>query len=168
MPTDKKLNKLVINNLTEEQYANAVKNEDELYFTPDTIDSSKSISLFGNHSILVPSDSSDNNIDLYNHNIVITSSDKKSVIYMTITSSSNLIVDSITDLNTLLKNQSRNIMVTGIRTLDGGSSPIISIDWNGAFVGSNYTWVDPVNEEDNESLTTAFGSGTITDVVTTI
>lgn len=128
----------------------------------------KSISLFGNHSILVPSDSSDNNIDLYNHNIVITSADKKSVIYMTITSSSNLIVDSITDLNTLLKTQSRNIMVTGIRTLDGGSLPIISIDWNGAFVGSNYTWVDPVNEEDNESLTTAFGSGTITDVVTTI
>lgn len=128
----------------------------------------KQATLFGNHTILVPSNSSDNNIDLYNHNIVITSADKKSVIYMTITSSSNLIVDSITDLNTLLKTQSRNIMVTGIRTLDGASLPIISIDWNGAFVGSNYTWVDPINEEDNESLTTAFGSGTITDVVTTI
>lgn len=133
-----------------------------------TIIDNKSISLFGNHSILVPSDSSDNNIDLYNHNIVITSADKKSVIYLTITSSSNLVVDSITDLNTLLKTQSRNIMVTGIRTLDGASLPIISIDWNGAFVGSNYTWVDPINEEDNESLTTAFGSATITDVVTTI
>ena len=34
--TDTKLNKLILNVLTEEQYASATKNEDELYLTPDT------------------------------------------------------------------------------------------------------------------------------------
>ena len=34
MPTDKELKQLVINVLTEEQYASATKNEDELYLTP--------------------------------------------------------------------------------------------------------------------------------------
>ena len=33
--TDTKLNKLILNVLTEEQYASATKNEDELYLTPD-------------------------------------------------------------------------------------------------------------------------------------
>lgn len=35
MPTDKKLNTLVLNVMTEEQYNSATKNEDELYLTPD-------------------------------------------------------------------------------------------------------------------------------------
>ena len=39
MPTDTKLNNLVINYLTQEQYnAIAAKNEDELYLTPDSTD----------------------------------------------------------------------------------------------------------------------------------
>ena len=39
MPTDTKLNNLVINYLTQEQYnAIATKNEDELYLTPDSTD----------------------------------------------------------------------------------------------------------------------------------
>ena len=33
--TDTKLNKLILNVLTEEQYASATKNADELYLTPD-------------------------------------------------------------------------------------------------------------------------------------
>lgn len=36
--TDTKLNKLILNVLTEEQYASATKNEDELYLTPETSD----------------------------------------------------------------------------------------------------------------------------------
>ena len=36
--TDTKLNKLILNVLTEEQYASATKNDDELYLTPDTSD----------------------------------------------------------------------------------------------------------------------------------
>ena len=35
MPTDKKLNTLVLNVMTEEQYNSTTKNEDELYLTPD-------------------------------------------------------------------------------------------------------------------------------------
>lgn len=35
MPTDTKLNNLIINYLTEEQYKGATKNENELYLTPD-------------------------------------------------------------------------------------------------------------------------------------
>lgn len=129
----------------------------------------KSITLFGNYTITSPSDSSaPDNIDLYHHDIVITSEDKRSVIYLSKDSSSNLVVDSITDLNTLLKTQERSIQVSGTRTADGASLPISSIDWKGTFVGSNYTWTDPTNEEDNEPLSTAFGSGTIKDVVTTL
>ena len=37
--TDTKLNKLILNVLTEEQYASATKNEEELYLTPDTTSS---------------------------------------------------------------------------------------------------------------------------------
>ena len=36
--TDTKLNKLILNVLTEEQYASATKNEEELYLTPETGD----------------------------------------------------------------------------------------------------------------------------------
>ena len=43
MPTDTKLNNLVINYLTQEQYnAIATKNEDELYLTPDSTDATYS------------------------------------------------------------------------------------------------------------------------------
>lgn len=38
MATDKKLNSLVINTLTQAQYDSATKNEDELYLTPDDTD----------------------------------------------------------------------------------------------------------------------------------
>lgn len=128
----------------------------------------KTISLFGNHSILVPSDSTDANIDLYLHHIIIESSDRHSVIYLNIQSSSDLVVDSITDINTLLKTTKRKIGCSGTITIDGTSYPISAIDWQGAFVGSNVLYTDPVNEEDNQPMSTIFGSGTITDVPVTI
>ena len=37
MPTDTKLQNLIINDLTEEQYNALTPNENELYLTPDTI-----------------------------------------------------------------------------------------------------------------------------------
>ena len=46
MPTDKKLNTLVLNVMTEEQYASATKNEDELYLTPDNNDNPTGINLY--------------------------------------------------------------------------------------------------------------------------
>ena len=41
MPTDKEIKKLIINVLSEEQYASATKNEGELYLTP--IDSTQEL-----------------------------------------------------------------------------------------------------------------------------
>jgi len=70
-----------------------------------TLDFYKTISLFGNHSILVPKDSTDTNIDLYNHDILITAVDQGSreiELYVNVVSSKNLVVDSLTDLKTLL------------------------------------------------------------------
>lgn len=75
--------------------------------TINNYDLGKSINLFGNHSILVPSSSTDTNIDLYNHFIKITGT--KDTIEVrarfTIQSSKNLVVDSLTDLYTLLGNE---------------------------------------------------------------
>ena len=106
MPTDTKLKELIINELTEEQYNALTPNENELYLTPDnSTPDTKTISLFGNHSILVPKDSTDTNIDLYNHYIFF-SCEKNDGANITCTlnaiSSKNLVVDSLTDLTTLL------------------------------------------------------------------
>ena len=109
MPTDTKLKELIINELTEEQYNALTPNENELYLTPDnSTPDTKTISLFGNHSILVPKDSTDTNIDLYNHAIIFNfdygDNDDMYNVYLNVVSSRNLVVDSLTDLKTLLGN----------------------------------------------------------------
>lgn len=68
----------------------------------------KSINLFGNHSILVPSASTDTAINLYNHFIKITGTadgDKKIVIRFTIQSSKDTAINTIENLSTLLSNE---------------------------------------------------------------
>ena len=74
------------------------------YTIPDT----KTISIFGNHSILVSKDSTDTNIDLYNHAIIFNfdygDNDVMYNVYLNVVSSRNLVVDSLTDLKTLLGN----------------------------------------------------------------
>lgn len=129
MPTDTKLKELIINELTEEQYNALTPNENELYLTPDnSTPDTKTISLFGNHSILVPKDSTDTNIDLYNHAIKISGSITSGEtttnlkVYTTITSSNNLEIDSITDLNTIL-GSSYEVMCSGFY----GANSVISI-----------------------------------------
>ena len=93
-----------------------------------TLDFYKTISLFGNHSILVPKDSTDTNIDLYNHAIKISGSITSGEtttnlkVYTTITSSNNLEIDSITDLNTIL-GSSYEVMCSGFY----GANSVISI-----------------------------------------
>lgn len=81
MPTDTKLQNLIINDLTEEQYKALTPNENELYLTP--------------------------NIGLYNHFIKITGTKDTTQVRtrFTIQSSNNLVVDSLTDLYTLLGNE---------------------------------------------------------------
>ena len=44
MPTDTKLQNLIINDLTEEQYNALTPNENELYLTPDTSGGGESVS----------------------------------------------------------------------------------------------------------------------------
>ena len=87
MPTDTKLQNLIINDLTEEQYNALTPNENELYLTPDT--------------------STDTSINLFNHFIKITGTDgdKKIVIRFTIQSSKDTAINTIDNLSTLLGNE---------------------------------------------------------------
>lgn len=88
MPTDTKLQNLIINDLTEEQYNALTPNENELYLTPDT--------------------STDTSINLFNHFIKITGTvdgDKKIVIRFTIQSSKDTAINTIENLSTLLGNE---------------------------------------------------------------
>ena len=96
------------------------------YTIPDT----KTISLFGNHSILVPKDSTDTNIDLYNHAIEIsgtTSGNYDYSIWFNVVSSKNLVVDSLTDLKTLLGNTFKR-EVFGFSNTSTTPTAIIGID----------------------------------------
>lgn len=129
----------------------------------------KTISFFGNHSILVPATSTDTNIDLYTHNIVISQSSNYDTVtssaygcFLTITSSKNLVVDSITDLNTLLGTTKRYIQCTGT-TDDGNANPIKAIDWQGNFTDSAFILA---NSEDDTAVS-CINYTYIKDVVTT-
>lgn len=74
----------------------------------------KTISLFGNHSILVPKDSEDANINLYRHNIVISGT-TGSILFMTVYSSNNLKCKSFQDIDTLFgSTNERTISCSGI------------------------------------------------------
>lgn len=116
-----------------------VVNEQPVWSTP-TFNNSKTISLFGKHSILVPKDSTDTNIDLYRHDIEI-SNDNDEELYLTYYSSSNLLVDSFTDLNTLLSNKARYIMVNGfIKEADKVYS-LLHMNWNGTYANSTFDYL---------------------------
>lgn len=131
------------------------------------IPKTKTISLFGKHSILVPKDSADANIDLYRHEISI-SDEKGSYAYLTYISSSNLVVDSITDMNTLLGTTARSISCTGIIIIDRAYNPIHAIAWTGTYSDSQVLVTDLNNGEDYQMIKTVFKLPTIEDVVTTI
>ena len=91
MPTDTKLQNLIINDLTEEQYKDLTPNENELYLTP--------------------------NIGLYNHDIEINFQydqiQTSYHVYLNVVSSKNLNVNNITDLKTLLGNTFRRSCTSG-------------------------------------------------------
>lgn len=135
MPTDTKLQNLIINDLTEEQYNALTPNENELYLTPDTVSEPKTISIFGNHSILVPNASTDTEINLYNHFIKITGTKDTTQVRarFTIQSSNNLVVDTPEKLATLLGNEFElgcngiygNYNITGLKKTADGALNII-------------------------------------------
>ncbi len=81
MPTDTKLQNLIINDLTEEQYNALTPNENELYLTP--------------------------NIGLYQHSINISGTDQggRTIdVYITIISSKNLNVNRLPNIQAVIRN----------------------------------------------------------------
>lgn len=150
MPTDKKLNTLVLNVMTEEQYASATKNEDELYLTPDNNDNPTGI-------------------NLYTHNISLSSGEN--TLYFIILSSRSLGASTLSGLNSLIGTTNRKINCSGTMFLENTYYVAIhTIDWKGAFVGSDLLYTDYNNGEDFQTCSSIFNTSTmtITDVITSI
>lgn len=78
--TDTKLNKLILNVLTEEQYASATKKDDELYLTPDngeyvTTDQLSNYATTEQLSTKQDTLTSGSNISITNNTIAVTGSE---------------------------------------------------------------------------------------------
>ena len=97
---------------------------------------SKTISLFGKHSILVPKNSADTAIDLYIHNIVLKDNAETTTkkIYLTVQSTTNTPSTTKELLQTLLGSTSRYIRVSGYTP----TNDISAINWTGTFDTSKY------------------------------
>ena len=131
MPTDTKLQNLIINDLTEEQYKALTPNENELYLTP--------------------------NIDLYNHDIEITfeyaQNQASYHVYLNVVSSKNLNVGNITDLKTLLGNTFTRSCTSGN---DNDVEEVIAIS-NDGFIFNNFSSIlfsEVTNIEITDTVTT--------------
>lgn len=98
--------------------------------------SSKTTSLFGRHSILVPLSSKDSDINLFSHSI--TSVNGNNQLLIQIYSSNNIPVNSPADLATVLVVY-RKIIVSGIYE----NSPIFMLDWKGYASSVFYTVANP-------------------------
>ena len=132
MPTDTKLQNLIINDLTEEQYNALTPNENELYLTP--------------------------NIGLYNHDIEINfqydQNQASYLVYLNVVSSKNLNVKNITDLKTLLGNTFRRSCTSS--NDNEALQEVIAISNNG-FDFNNFTSIlfsDVTNINITDTVTT--------------
>lgn len=143
MPTDKKLNTLVLNVMTEEQYNSVTKNEDELYLTPD------------DHI----------EVKLYTHNISLNYMGQ-SYLYMTLISSSNTSISTLIELVSLLGSPNRYISCSGTIYVNQKFFPISCLFWQGSLSKSYILYTDTVNGE-RSSMTSGFGTEntTVSDVV---
>lgn len=147
MPTDKKLNTLVLNVMTEEQYASATKNEDELYLTPDeTIE-----------------------VKLYTHNISLSYMGQ-SYLYLTLITSSNTAISTLNELFSVLGSPNRHISCSGTIYISQTFLPISCLFWQGSLSKSYILYTDAVNGEETITMGSVFGTQntTVTDVVTSI
>lgn len=126
MPTDTKLQNLIINDLTEEQYNALTPNENELYLTPIS--------------------------GLYQHSINISGTDQSGRgidVYITIISSKNLNVNSLPNLKALLGN---TFLYSATGFYD--NSFVYAITQNGILFNLNgsgevcsYDIIDPIFED---------------------
>ena len=73
--TDTKLNKLILNVLTEEQYASATKKDDELYLTPDNGEYVTTDQLSEQLSTKQDTLTTGSNISITNNTIAVTGSE---------------------------------------------------------------------------------------------
>lgn len=144
MPTDKKLNTLVLNVMTEEQYNSAIKNEDELYLTPDD-----------------PIE-----VKLYTHNISLSYMGQ-SYLYITLITSSNTTISTIDELTSLLGSPNRHISCSGTIYISQTFLPISCLFWQGSLLKSYILYTDTVNGEETITMGSVFGTQntTVTDVV---
>ena len=144
MPTDKKLNTLVLNVLTEEQYASATKNQDELYLTPDE-----------------PIE-----VKLYTHNISLSYMGQ-SYLYFTLITSSNTTISSLIELTSLLDTPNRHISCSGTIYISQTFLPISCLFWQGSLSKSYILYTDAVNGEESITMLSVFGTQNtiVTDVV---
>ena len=147
MPTDKKLNTLVLNVMTEEQYNSATKNEDELYLTPDG-----------------PIE-----VKLYTHNISLNYMGQ-TYLYITLITSTNTSISSMTELTSLLGTTNRHISCSGTIYISQTFLPISCLFWQGSISKSYILYTDAVNGDEAILMNTVFGTSntTVTDVVTSI
>lgn len=144
MPTDKKLNTLVLNVMTEEQYNSANKNEDELYLTPDE-----------------PIE-----VNLYTHNISLSYMGQ-SYLYLTLITSTNTPISSMIELNALLDTPNRHISCSGTIYISQTFLPISCLFWQGSLSKSYILYTDAVNGDESIIMTSVFGTENtiVTDVI---
>lgn len=135
MPTDKKLNTLVLNVMTEEQYNSATKNEDELYLTPDD-----------------PIE-----VKLYTHNISLSYMGQ-SYLYLTLITSSNTSISTLIELVSLLGSPNRHISCSGTIYISQTFLPISCLFWQGSLSKSYILYTDAVNGDESIIMTSVFGS----------
>lgn len=122
--------------------------------------------LFGNKSLL-----GTGNIDLYTHYITLETPQSalqqySGTLILRVVSSSNIPVDSLTDLNTLLHNTKKTIDCSGFYTITerGKTYNIFNLDWEGTVAESRFGYIgEGLAEDEAMSLFT-----TATDVVETI
>lgn len=122
--------------------------------------------LFGNKSLL-----GTGNIDLYTHYITLETaqsalSQYSGTMILRVISSSNIKVDSLTALNTLLHNTEKTIDCSGFFTITerGKTYNIFKLDWKGSVENSTFGYIgEGLAEDEGMSIFT-----TAADVVETI
>ena len=122
--------------------------------------------LFGNKSLL-----GTGNIDLYTHYITLETPQSalqqySGTMILRVISSSNLPVDSLTDLNTLLHNTEKTIDCSWFFTITerGKTYNIFKLDWKGSVENSTFGYIgEGLAEDESTSVFT-----TASDVVETI
>ena len=147
MPTDKELDKLILNIMTEDQYAAATKNADELYLTPlsDTdglpaVPTDKTESYYLNATYDSVSQKSSVAWSAlkktYRHFVKLSGTDGtyEGELYITITSTNGLVINNLTDFDTVMTNFVGTVECSGYYTenLNDGY-PIIRLMWERNF-----------------------------------